>query len=625
MSTLLPSEAVIRGNPTKAVVDVKRVRGADFSVANETERNSIDPDIRRAGMYVRLVSDDTTWRLDNDLSTWTEVTFGGGGGGSATYGGDLSGSDANQSVSKILGIISPNPSAVAVDKLFTVTSDSVFTGAYSIANVSGLLWVSAAGTNDEANGASAKILRVVNGQSNPPQLVETIDIGADYSFKALRQVRKSFDGNYVFVCLFSTYDVVGRVLVFDAFSYEIVGNAQTTLGPIGDDDYLAQGPIDCVDDGTHLWVINSNGQTANVVEKFVLATVLSNGTTPTSSSATISTPQHSECICFGAGYVWTNGGLSYSINRINPTTNVVDTYIDDTYHTQGCSFFFGSVWSGTSGPEVLRFDPAEWGTVDFRTAEIVTNLNSSKNAFASDGSFLWVGSSSYNPTSTLYARINPETNAVPGYHGHGDMNLGTSTNIKGMSGASGAAWDGARIWFTRRNQSPRSDIIGVDPNIMDYPDRAFAGPFRLAYLNPAIPPIPYVWEIHLSNGRQTVTTNDVETRIAERVINIDKFPALIGSLVRSFKVFVQGDLSTGVGTLGVKIYNVTSSEFLQLYGDIVFTDSVGSEQERTIYASQEVGSGYLISGNTYQVLVTMSGAGVAVGTISSVRIEISYS
>ncbi len=77
MPTLIPSELQVRGNPTKAVVDAKRVRGGDFVVADATERDSISPDMRREGMLIRTADDGKSWILQGDLTTWTEQASGG--------------------------------------------------------------------------------------------------------------------------------------------------------------------------------------------------------------------------------------------------------------------------------------------------------------------------------------------------------------------------------------------------------------------------------------------------------------------------------------------------------------------------------------------------------------------
>lgn len=78
MPTLLPSEAQVRGNPTKSVADATRVRGAFQSVADHTARDSLDPDVRKAGMWVKTVSDGIVWELQSDLATWTPAQVGSG-------------------------------------------------------------------------------------------------------------------------------------------------------------------------------------------------------------------------------------------------------------------------------------------------------------------------------------------------------------------------------------------------------------------------------------------------------------------------------------------------------------------------------------------------------------------
>lgn len=87
-TTLLPDETIVRGNPTKAVVDAIRVRGVDQAVPDHATRDALDADVRKAHMWVRTANDSTTWELGNDLVTWSAVSFGGGGGSTVQAVGD---------------------------------------------------------------------------------------------------------------------------------------------------------------------------------------------------------------------------------------------------------------------------------------------------------------------------------------------------------------------------------------------------------------------------------------------------------------------------------------------------------------------------------------------------------
>jgi hypothetical protein len=49
-------------------------KGGYRTVANNDERDGIPPLRREAGMLVWVVDTQKAWRLDENLSTWTEVT-----------------------------------------------------------------------------------------------------------------------------------------------------------------------------------------------------------------------------------------------------------------------------------------------------------------------------------------------------------------------------------------------------------------------------------------------------------------------------------------------------------------------------------------------------------------------
>jgi hypothetical protein len=57
-----------------ATHDARWGKGGYRSVANTAERDGIPPLRREAGMLVWVVDTQKAWRLNDDLSTWTEVT-----------------------------------------------------------------------------------------------------------------------------------------------------------------------------------------------------------------------------------------------------------------------------------------------------------------------------------------------------------------------------------------------------------------------------------------------------------------------------------------------------------------------------------------------------------------------
>jgi hypothetical protein len=223
----------------------------------------------------------------------------------------------------------------------------------------------------------------------------------------------------------------GYVIIIDVATKTVVGLAQLKNGIIADGSIfgnpsdLGDGSEarDCLEDNSgNLWVINASaggaGQGISLLEKFNIATVISNGPgVQSTSSQQISVTRHAEEICFDSGFIWTAsgyvgnttfGGLTGKgiVSRIDPGAGTISIYQDSTHgifgmlsDSTGRSPFPGNLYAFTTNTftprnRLLRFDPTQFPSASFRTTDFFTFLQADGGAIGSDGTNLWAGSRS---------------------------------------------------------------------------------------------------------------------------------------------------------------------------------------------------------------------------------------
>lgn len=396
---------------------------------------------------VLTVTNDT---LGHQAAAWAP----GGGGGGFTAGGDLTGTSTNQTVSKIRGVPSPDPGPIAVgDSIKVVASGSpLWAGAVDVLFDGTYLWVADGDTSGSNNVPDplTRFIRVLDPTTSPPTLVDSIDLSSWAPFQIVRKLRLSSDSTKVYASIKgwkggSPGSPAGRVLIIDKTTRTVVGNAEMTTGMIGGDStWWATGARDAIDDGAgSLFAINSNQSTQGIVEKFSIAACLSNGTSPTSSTASAPVLDHAEELCFGAGFLWTSGAeYSQVITRINPSSLSMSTY---TYGGSGfpwgMTFAFGALWCGNAGGSILRFDPAAFPGGGFLTDTLTPGyFNNTFNSFVSDGTFLWFSDVDHSPTCHV-VKIDPTP---------GSVSIVVDLTLDTRDGSYGLAFDGQFVWGARR-------------------------------------------------------------------------------------------------------------------------------------------------------------------------------
>jgi hypothetical protein len=326
------------------------------------------------------------------------------------------------------------------------------------------LWLSNRGEFGQDTNPLNKFVTVVDPFQAPPRVVKIIDLSA-YTFIVVRNIRLSHNGLYIYVCLSGNPGTSGRCLIIDKSTFAIIGNAQITSAGIGLPTPQAGGrAVDAIDDGAdHLWVVNSNQQPGNAMERFSLSAVLANGAAPTTSLQIVNFTgsggigQHAEELCFGAGFIWTSSSdFGWTITRLNPANGAFTTQVfpSNTNVRWGLSFFFGALWGGDFAGGVFRYDPAQFGTGGFQTDHVdisTPGSNTTLNTFASDGTFLWTGIAVEAPTNRKITIFKLSTTG-------GSITVlkrvlcavGPSSTV---SGPYQLAFDGQYIWGAQRFES----------------------------------------------------------------------------------------------------------------------------------------------------------------------------
>lgn len=288
----------------------------------------------------------------------------------------------------------------------------------------------------------------------------------------------------------------GNVFVIDKTTRAVVGIAQMNAGLIGSGSHQAQGARDAIDDNAgYLWAVNSDGYQPNILEKFSIATILTHGpSTPTTSLATVNIDDHAEELCLAAGFLWTGSAGTASpgfISRIDPTANTVATWATTTstfnsgsgWEAYGLTALFGALWGGDAQGDVIRYNPAQFGTPGFAT-DVVFVMGDSlfpENGFTSDGTNLW--SANFGDTGGLASLYKLSTTA-------GSVTVLHTINYPSTGGSPGGgavelAFDGTHIWGTQRYAVPASFTFSqvarftiTGPGAFDF---AWPGPTQLFY------------------------------------------------------------------------------------------------------------------------------------------------
>ena len=364
------------------------------------------------------------------------------------------------------------------------------------------LWVGNRGAYGQDTDVRNKLLWVIDIKCNPPRVIKKIDMAPyDSNFNTCRSVRLSNNGQYVYACLGAGGGTACRCLVIDRVSYAVVGNAQMSTALIGTPTGYAGGrAVDALDDGSdHLWVVNGNQARENGIERFSLAAVLANGTSPTTSLQTVSLSLHIDEINLYGGYIWgCASDWGNKCMRLDPTTGSFTVYAPPTPSIiWGFTQISGGFWAGSFGNQVYRFDPANFGSPSFLTDIVtlpapITNGNSTNfNTFAFDGTYVWTaigseGTGTGARTTHMYKLTN-----TPGSVTVAATVPVTRAPFNTTAGSTQLIFDGQYIWggqrFMRIHESSPAPLItgnlvkidptnGAEKHILSWPTAGIINP-----------------------------------------------------------------------------------------------------------------------------------------------------
>jgi hypothetical protein len=310
------------------------------------------------------------------------------------------------------------------------------------------------------------LLRVIDTSGIAPVLIASVDISA-YTVAAVRSLRMSSDGTKIYACFINPTTGVGRCLIIDKATRAVVGNATVTAGAVGGGG-ISQGARDALDDGAgRLFVVNTNGSTYNVVERFDLATCLANGIAPTASVATIQTDQHVEEMTFDGTYIWgASFGKTTEITRITVATDAVSSCNDPLARSwRTLKFLFGELWAAVVDyDQIFRLDRSAYvpgGSVDMVTLQSpvlrLYNRPSDLQSIESDGTYLWTAA--FNMVRDITGVLSSTEQSV-GLWGldpadltvKKEINTETQSNTNASLGQGflSLAFDGTHLWSTKR-------------------------------------------------------------------------------------------------------------------------------------------------------------------------------
>lgn len=294
---------------------------------------------------------------------------------------------------------------------FRGAADVIFDGKY--------LWISnrdffgtpTLNTNDQ-------MVWVIDPSPGIPRVVKKIDLTA-FTFKVVRSLTRSNDGQYIYACLAGDTGTAGRCLIINKDTFQVVGNAQVTTAAIGSPTPFTGGrAVYALDDGAgHLWVVNSNQSRANAIERFSLSSVLGGGASPTGSVQIVNmtTPYHAEELAIANGFLWTTtSAYGVGASQIDLTTGAI---VNQTTANicWGPRYLAGALWGGDFNRGITRLDPTQFGTGGFQTDFVniypVTTGSNSTNlgGFAYDGTYVWTGGGFYSRDTKITSGSNGAT------------------------------------------------------------------------------------------------------------------------------------------------------------------------------------------------------------------------
>jgi hypothetical protein len=300
--------------------------GGYQTVANAAARDAIPTWKRSIGMSATTQDDGKSWKLGSDLTTWTEVGSGGGGG---LLGGDVTGPSGTNIVSNIKGIPSPDPATKFDHDVIEIKDYAPVVDKLSLTYPANIL----------QDGGYVYVAEYPNGGGHPtpvinPAYVWKLAVTGDRvtavaradvtafagSNVAISEIQQDPSGPYIYASMASDQ----RIVIIEKATMTCVG----CFGYSNPDFAIAYSTCS---DGSYVYSIDVAN---NLLYKFLIAKGLGfSYHIPYTAADAITSVQGSGAVAYGAGKVWlatnkSNPGSSL-VRRIDATTLMDDGLITD--------------------------------------------------------------------------------------------------------------------------------------------------------------------------------------------------------------------------------------------------------------------------------------------------------
>lgn len=221
MSISLIDKIKAKNSGTFALLDDIDLNGGFRVVSGLTDRNAIDADKLKQGMWVTVLEDNKTYKLDSGLSTWSEVVF----GTDPAIGTTISGGTANSVIflnsSSQLAQSPNNFSWDSLTNILTISGETTLTG-----------YITATGFYGDGSVLNGVVnISGVQNITSSKIFLANIGIGTSYSSTDILNVL----GNVYIDGQFKVHTLSG---VVNRNAFTILNNGKIGIGTLTPSEYL---------------------------------------------------------------------------------------------------------------------------------------------------------------------------------------------------------------------------------------------------------------------------------------------------------------------------------------------------------------------------------------------------
>lgn len=317
------------------------------------------------------------------------------------------------------------------------------------------------------------LLQKIDANVEQPGVVAAVNLSS-FGVSAVREIKYDPVSGYLFA---SCHDS-DLVLIVNKATNAVVGKV-----------LLGNRARATVTDGSGFFFAAESPGSAgtSILHKFSISAVIA--AFPSNGTAVASYPYsfHIENMTFGSGFIWAGVGTQNYIHpptlnvyqagfggvlmRIDPSTGtLVTARADRNRYVWNAFYAFGSIWSGVTGPDLQRWDPATFSpqlspgnplyVLHPTDTPASFNTGMMTGEFTTDGANVWMGS---NISDKRIHSVNPTTNVITAYQMHN-----TFFNADSVAYGLANSGNGSAVWSTSRYGS----ISNTAPGLYRYLDQA---------------------------------------------------------------------------------------------------------------------------------------------------------